>query len=356
MATETLRIERTTQPRPRPNENELGFGKYFSDHMLVVEYDHGRGWHSPRIVPYGPFQMDPAAAVLHYGQELFEGMKAFRGADGDVRLFRPERNCQRMNDGAARICMPAFDPEWMEQLITELVRVDESWVPHAPGTALYIRPTMIATEPFLGVRPSQKYLFYVILSPVGSYFSGGMAPVKIWVEPKYVRAARGGLGAVKAGANYAASLLAAEEAKKAGYAQVLWLDAAEHRWFEEVGTMNLFVKIGDEIVTPPLGGSILPGVTRDSVLQLLRDWGMKVTERPIAIEEIATSFSRGELKEIFGTGTAAVISPVKELAFRGESFIVGNGEIGPVAHKLYDTITGIQAGKLSDPHGWVRKI
>ncbi|WP_373048604.1 branched-chain amino acid aminotransferase [Vulgatibacter sp.] len=353
---ETLRIERTTTPRARPNETDLGFGRQFTDHMLVVEYDEGRGWHSPRIVPYGPIALDPAAAVLHYGQELFEGMKAFRGKDGNVRLFRPDKNCRRMNEGAARLCMPEFDPAWMEELITELIRVEEDWVPRSPGTALYIRPTMIATEPFLGVRPSKKYTFFVILSPVGSYFSGGMAPVKIWVEPKYVRAARGGLGAVKTGANYAASLLAAEQAKKAGYAQVLWLDAAEHRWFEEVGTMNLFVKIGDEIVTPPLGGSILDGVTRDSVITLLRDWGMKVVERPIAIEEIATSFSRGELHEIFGTGTAAVISPVKELAFRGESFVVGNGEIGPVARRLYDTITGIQAGTLADPHEWVRSI
>jgi len=356
MATESIRIERTSTPRPRPNETELGFGKYFTDHMLLVEFEQGRGWHSPRIVPYGPLHLDPAAAVLHYGQELFEGMKAFRGADGRVRLFRPDRNCVRMNDGAGRICMPEIDPKWMEELVTELVRVDEDWVPRAPGTALYIRPTMIATEGFLGVRPAHKYLFYVILSPVGAYFSGGMEPVKIWVEPKYVRAARGGLGAIKTGANYAASLLAAEQAKKAGYAQVLWLDAAEHRWFEEVGTMNLFVKIGDEIATAPLGGSILPGVTRDTVIQLLRDWGMKVNERPVSIEEVATASSRGDLAEIFGTGTAAVISPVKELAFRGESFTVGNGAIGPVARRLYDTITGIQAGTLPDPHGWVRTI
>lgn len=351
-----LRIERSTSPRPRPNEAELGFGRYFTDHMFVVDYEEGRGWFDPRIVPYGPFELDPAACVFHYGQELFEGMKAFRGADGSVRLFRPEANCRRMNEGARRLCMPTMDAELMEHFITELVRVDEDWVPRSRGTALYIRPTMIATEPFLGVRPSKTYRFFVILSPVGAYFSGGMAPVKIWVEPKYVRAAPGGLGAVKAGANYAASLLAAEEAKKAGYAQVLWLDAKEHRWFEEVGTMNLFVKIGDEVVTAPLGGTILPGITRDSVLTLLRDWGMNVNERPISIEEVAQAYSKGQLEEVFGTGTAAVISPVDELAFRGERFVVGDGKIGPVAQRLYDTITGIQAGTLPDPHGWVKRI
>lgn len=351
-----IRIERSQTRRQRPDDASLGFGKYFTDHMLLVDWTKDQGWHDPRIVPYGPLSLEPAAAVLHYGQELFEGMKAFRGEDGAVRLFRPEMNCKRMNVGVQRMCMPEMDPEWMEELITELVRVDEDWVPRSPGTALYIRPTMIATEGFLGVRPSHSYLFFVILSPVGAYFSSGMAPVKIWVEPKYVRAAPGGLGEVKAGANYASSLLAAEEAKKNGYAQVLWLDANEHRWFEEVGTMNLFVKLGDEILTPPLGGSILAGVTRDSVLTLLRDWGMKVTERPISIEEVAQAYSKGELLEIFGTGTAAVISPVSELAFRGETFQVGDGTTGPVAQRLYDTITGMQAGTLPDPRGWVKKI
>lgn len=351
-----IRIERSQNRRQRPDESSLGFGKYFTDHMLLVDWTEEKGWHDARIVPYGPLALEPSAAVLHYGQELFEGMKAFRGADGAVRLFRPDMNCRRMNAGAKRICMPEMDPETMEALITELVRVDEDWVPHAPGTALYIRPTMIATEGFLGVRPSRRYLFFVILSPVGSYFAGGMEPVRIWVEPKYVRAAPGGLGEVKTGANYASSLLAAENAKKAGYAQVLWLDAVEHRWFEEVGTMNLFVKLGDEIATAPLGGSILAGVTRDSVLTLLREWGMNVHERPISIEEVAKAYSRGELHEVFGTGTAAVISPVKELAYRGESFVVGDGSIGPVSQRLYDTITGIQSGRIPDTHGWVRTI
>lgn len=351
-----IRIELTKTPKPLPDENSLGFGKIFTDHMLVVDYTKGRGWHDARIVPYGPMSLDPAAAVLHYGQELFEGMKAFRGDDGKVRLFRPDANCKRMAEGAARICMESLEPELMDRYLREFLKVEERWVPHSPGTALYIRPTLIATEPFLGVRPSHTYTFFTILSPVGAYFSGGMAPVKIWVEPKYIRAAPGGLGAIKAGANYAASLLAAEEAKKAGYAQVLWLDAAEHRWFEEVGTMNLFVVLGDTIVTPALGGSILPGITRDSVLTLLKDWGMKVEERPISIDEVAQASSRGELREVFGTGTAAVISPVNELAFKGESFRVGDGNIGPVAQRLYDTITGMQAGRLPDPHGWVHTL
>lgn len=351
-----IRIERTTKPKARPDESQLGFGRHFTDHMLVVDYEQGRGWHDARIVPYGPLSLDPAASVLHYGQELFEGMKAFRGEDDKIRLFRPDKNCERMAEGARRICMPSLEPKMMEELVAELIRVEADWVPRSPGTSLYIRPTMIATEAFLGVRPSAKYTFYVILSPVGSYFAGGMAPVKIWVEPKYTRAARGGLGAVKTGANYAASLLAAEEAKKNGYAQVLWLDAAEHRWFEEVGTMNLFVVMGDTVVTAPLGGSILAGVTRDTALTLLKDWGMKIEERPISIEEVATAHGHGQLREVFGTGTAAVISPVKELAFRGEAFTVGTGEIGPVSRRLYDTITGIQSGRVADPYGWNREI
>lgn len=351
-----IEIHRTTAPKARPNEKELGFGKFFTDHMAVVEYDADRGWHDARVVPYGPIALDPSAAVLHYGQELFEGIKAFRGDDGKIRTFRIDKNCNRMNEGAARICMPTMDPEQMAEVIAAAIRVDADWVPHAPGTALYIRPTLIATEPFLGVRPSKTYKFLVILSPVGAYFAEGLNPVKIWVENKYVRAARGGLGYIKAGANYAASLLAAEEAKKKGYAQVLWLDANEHKWFEEVGTMNLFVRLGDEIVTAPLGGSILAGVTRDSVLTILRDWGMKVSERPISIDEVATAASRGELKEVFGTGTAAVISPVKELCYKGETLKVGDGKTGEVSQRLYDAITGIQYGRVPDTRGWLREI
>lgn len=340
--------------KARPDESSLGFGQVFTDHMLVARYEEGKGWHDARILPYGPIQLDPAAAVLHYGQELFEGMKAYRGKDGKVRLFRPEANCQRMAEGAARLCIPPIPPEEMLQMVTELVTLEQDWVPHSEGTSLYIRPTLIATEPFLGVRPSKSYLFFIILSPVGAYYAEGFEPVKIWVEPKYSRAAKGGLGAVKAGANYAASLLASEKAKEKGYAQVLWLDAAEHRWLEEVGTMNLFIRIGDEVVTPELGGSILPGITRDSVIKLLQSWDVPVTERAISIDEIREAHAKGTLVEVFGSGTAAVISPVKELCYKDEALEVGDGKMGELSRRLYDTLTGIQYGEVEDPFDWVR--
>ena len=353
---QNIAVQRAATLKAKPADDVLGFGKFFTDHMAIVEYHSDKGWYDARVVPYGPLSLDPSAAVLHYGQELFEGIKAFRGVDGKIRIFRVDRNCRRMNEGAARICMPAMDPEFMADVICKLIEVEKDWVPHSPATALYIRPTLIGTEPFLGVKPSKTYTFFVILSPVGPYYAEGLDPVKIWVEDKYVRAARGGLGAIKAGANYAASLLAAEEAKKKGYAQVLWLDAQEHKWFEEVCTMNLFVKIGDEVCTAPLGGSILPGVTRDSVLTLLRDMGVKVSERSISIDEVAQAASTGQLKEVFGTGTAAVISPVKELCYKGETMKVGDGKTGPLSQKLYATITGIQYGKIPDPHNWLRVI
>lgn len=351
-----IEVQRASQLKPRPDEKSLGFGRIFTDHMAVAHYEEGKGWHDARIVPYGPFSLDPAAAVLHYGQELFEGMKAYRGPDGKIRLFRPEANCRRMAEGSERLCIPPLDEGVMLEMLLELLRVEKDWVPHETGTALYIRPTIVATEPFLGVRPSKSYLFFIILSPVGAYYEEGFDPVRIWVEPKYVRAAKGGLGAVKAGANYAASLLAAEEAKEKGYAQVLWLDAKEHRWFEEVGTMNLFVRIADEVITPPLGGSILPGITRDSTLHLLREWKIPVTEREISIDEVREAHAKGTLQEIFGTGTAAVISPVKELCHKGEPLQVGDGTVGPIAKRLYDTLTGMQYGTLPDPYGWVREL
>ena len=353
---QTIRIERTTTPRPRPNEAELGFGKYFTDHMLLVNWEEGRGWHDARIVPYGPLSLDPAAAVLHYGQEIFEGMKAFRGEDGAVRLFRPDKNCNRMNHGTSRLCMPHMDPEMMEELITELIRVEEDWVPRAPGTALYIRPTMIASEGFLGVRPAERYQYFVLLSPVGSYYGASRAPVRIWVEMRHVRAAPGGLGAAKTGGNYAASLYAAAAAKQQGFDQVLWLDAIDRRYLEEVGTMNLFVRIGDEVATPPLDGTILAGITRDSSLRLLRDWGVPVTERRISIDEIKRAHARGELKEVFGTGTAAVISPVAELGFPDGTLTVGDGQPGDVAERLYDALTGIHYGVKPDKYGWMVPI
>jgi branched-chain amino acid aminotransferase len=342
--------------KPRPKDSDLVFGRNFTDHMAIVDYEADRGWFDPRVVPYGPLTLDPAAAVLHYGQELFDGLKAFRGADGKVRIFRIDRHAKRMHDGAARLCMPAVDEELFKQSALELVRADREWVPASAGTSLYIRPAMVATEPFLGVRPSKRYLYFVIASPVSGYGGQVFSPARIWVEDKYVRAAQGGLGAVKSGANYLASLAAAEEAKARGYAQVLWTDAANHRYLEEVGTMNLVVRIGDEFVTPPLGGTILGGVTRDSVITLLRDWGMPVSERPIAIDEVLAAHRNGALREVFGCGTAAVITPVGELGWRGEKLVINGGQAGEMARKLYDAVTDIQYGRAPDTHGWMTAI
>lgn len=339
--------------KPRPKDTELVFGRVFTDHMALIDYEDGRGWLDPRIVPYGPLSLDPAAAVLHYGQELFDGMKAFRGADNRIRLFRADRHCRRMSEGAARLCMPAIDVELMHEATLALLRADREWVPGAPGTALYIRPTLIANEPFLGVRPSSKYLFFIIASPVGAYSGAAFTPIKIWVEDQYVRAAPGGLGAVKAGANYIASLLAAEEAKKRGYAQVLWTDAVEHRYLEEVGTMNMVVRIGNEFITPPLDGTILGGITRDSVLTLLREWGLLVNERALGMEELIAAHRKGDLKEVFGCGTAAVITPVGELGWKGDRIIINDGKAGESAQRLFEAITDIQYGRAPDTHGWI---
>jgi branched-chain amino acid aminotransferase len=356
MPSPTFTVTLSSARKPHPKDAELSFGRLFSDHMAMVDFEVERGWFDPRVVPYGPIQLDPAAAVLHYGQELFDGLKAFRGADGQVRLFRLDRHCKRMHDGAARLCMPAIDEALMREAILSLVRADREWVPASSGTSLYIRPTMVATEAFLGVRPSKQYLFFVIASPVGGYTGEVFSPVRIWVEDKYVRAAVGGLGGVKSGANYVASLLAAEEAKARGYAQVLWTDAANHRFLEEVGTMNLVVRIGDEFLTPPLGGSILGGVTRDSVITLLREWGLPVSERPVAMDELLAAHRNGALREVFGCGTAAVITPVGELGWRGEKIVINGGQAGEVSRRLYDAITAIQYGRAPDTHGWTTSL
>ena len=351
-----VRIERTRAPKAHPPESELGFGRHFTDHMLLVDFHDGRGWSDARVVPYGPLSLDPAAAVLHYGQAMFEGAKAIRGDDGAVRLFRLGRHCERLASGAPRLCMPPPDPEMLAHAITELVKVDEAWVPRARNTALYIRPTLVATEPFLGVRPANQYLLYVILSPVGSYYGGDtLKPVRIWVETQQTRAAKGGLGAVKAGANYASSLQAAMRAKKEGYDQVLWLDGAKHEMLEEVGTMNLFLVLGDELVTPALGDTILSGVTRDCILTLARARGIKVTERPLSLAEIVAAHDSGKLKEVFGSGTAAVVSPVSELVTADRRMIVGDG-VGPIGQSFYDELTAIQRGAKRDEHGWLTAL
>ena len=355
-ASPSFSLHKVDKPKPRPQDSELVFGRTFTDHMAIVDYDAERGWVDPRVVPYAPLALDPAAAVFHYAQEMFDGLKAFRGVDGQVRFFRIDRHCQRLHDGAARLCIPPVDVELSRAAIAALVSADRDWVPSSPGTSLYIRPTVIASEPFLGVRPAKRYIFFVIASPVGTYHGEAFAPAKILVEDKYVRAAVGGLGAVKSGANYVASLLAAEEAKARGYAQVLWTDAANHRYFEEVGTMNLVVRIGDEFVTPPLGGTILAGVTRDSIITLLRDWGLPVSERPIAIDEILAAHRNGALREVFGCGTAAVITPVGELGWRGEKLVINGGQAGEMARRLYDAITDIQYGRAPDKHGWMTLV
>ncbi len=352
-----IRITKTTTPKVKPPEAELGFGKFFSDHLFAMDYSPEKGWFDARIQPYAPFQVDPAAGVFHYGQAMFEGSKAFRYIDGSIRLFRPEQHAKRLAHGAPRLCMPTPTEEQMTEAVRALVRIDADWVPKSEGTSLYLRPTLIATEGFLGVRPATKYLYFVIASPAGNYFGGkGLKAVRIWVETHDVRAPRGGLGATKAGANYAASLLSATKAKKQGYDQVLWLDGNEHEFVEEVGTMNVCFVIGNALVTPPLSDSILPGVTRDSVLVLAKEMGLTVEERPLSLKEIRAAHQSGTLKEVFGTGTAAVISPVGELAFAGEKLSINKGQPGEVAQKLYGEILAIQRGSRPDTHGWLQPI
>jgi branched-chain amino acid aminotransferase len=352
-----IRITRTSQPKVKPPETELGFGKYFTDHLFAMDYSAERGWYDARIEPYAPMALDPAAGVLHYGQALFEGSKAFRGVDGVIRLFRPEQHAKRMAIGAPRLCMQHPAVADMEQAVRALVKVEADWVPRAPGTSLYLRPTLIGTEGFLGVRPATAYRYFVIASPAGNYFGGkGLKSVRIWVETHDVRAPRGGLGFTKAGANYAASLLSAQKAKARGFDQVLWLDGKDHEFVEEVGTMNVCFLLGKTLVTPPLSDSILAGVTRDSVLVLAKDLGLTVEERPISIKELRAAHQAGTLTEVFGTGTAAVISPVGELAFEGEQLVINGGKPGPLANELFETISAIQRGAKPDTYGWLQAI
>lgn len=354
---EKITITKTTAPKAKPaDESKLGFGQYYTDHMFLMDYTEGKGWHSPRIVPYGPIGLDPAAMCLHYGQEVFEGMKAYRCADGEIRLFRPDKNMARLNVSNERLCIPLIDEEFAVEAVKELVKVDADWVPHSEGTSLYIRPFIFATDPHLGVHPAKELLFCIILSPVGAYYAEGINPVKIYVEEKYCRAVKGGMGYTKTGGNYAASLKAQDEADKKGYTQVLWLDGVERKYVEEVGTMNVFFVIGDEIVTPSLQGSILSGITRMSCIELLKHWGMNVTERRLSVDELVEASKNGQLKEAFGSGTAAVISPIGELRYGDIVMPVNDGKIGEISQKLYDNLTGIQWGKLPDEFGWTVNI
>ena len=348
-----IAITPTTAPKAKPvDESKLGFGQYFTDHMFLMNYDEGQGWHSPRVVPYGPIALDPAAMVLHYGQEVFEGLKAYRGKDDKILLFRPDENFKRLNRSNERLCIPAFDEELALQGLVELIKVDQDWIPHSAGTSLYIRPFIFATDAKLGVHPGKHYLFVIILSPVGSYYKEGLNPVKIYVEKNWVRAVRGGIGAAKTGGNYAASLKAQDEAEEQNYSQVMWLDGVERKYIEEVGTMNVFFVIDGEVITPELQGSILPGITRKSSIQLLKEWGYTVSERRLSIDEVYEAYKAGKLQEAFGTGTAAVISPIGTLKWGDEIMTINNGDIGPIAQRLYDNITGIQSGAVTGPQGW----
>lgn len=348
-----IRIERTACPKEKPGQNDpLTFGTIFTDHMFEMDYETGKGWHDPRVVPYHKLELEPSAMVFHYGQEMFEGLKAYKAEDGRVLLFRPDKNIQRANRSNRRLCIPELPEDVFMEGLKTVVRLDKDWIPTKPGTSLYVRPFVIATDPFLGVRPSNTYKFMIILSPVGAYYASGLDPVKIWIEDEYVRAVKGGIGEAKTGGNYVASLASQVKAHDEGYSQVLWLDGVHRKYIEEVGAMNIFFQINGTVVTPKLNGSILPGVTRDSVLALCRQWGVPVEERQISVDEVVSAAESGQLEECFGTGTAAVISPVGQLRYEQKRMAIGGGKIGDLTQKLYDTITGIQLGKVTGPDGW----
>jgi len=338
------------------DESQLGFGKIFSDHFFNVKYHTEKGWFDAAIEPYRPLEIDPAAMCLHYGQEIFEGMKAYRGKDGAIYLFRPMENIRRMNVSAERLCMPPIDEGLFLEGLKKLVLIDKDWIPHGSGTSLYIRPTMIATEKALGVHPSHEYLFFIIVGPVGAYYPQGFSPTKIYVSEEYVRAAVGGVGYCKAAGNYAASLYASQKAMDMGYTQVLWLDACEKKYVEEVGTSNIFFVIGDDLVTPPLSGSILPGITRNSVMEMARSWGVNVQESPLSMDDILQANGNGTLKEVFAAGTAAIVSPVGQIYFKNREYVINEGRTGALTEKLYNEILQIQYGEKEDPFGWRVKI
>lgn len=348
-----LRLKKELKKKP---EGALSFGSYFTDHMFVMDYTEGKGWHDPVIMPYEPILMDPACCTLHYGQGIFEGMKAYYKKNGKVNLFRPLDNFKRLNRSAEKVCIPEIDPEFALKALIKLLEIDREWIPKKSGESLYIRPFIIASEPFLGIKPSKTYKFFIICSPVGAYYPEGMKPVKIMVEEERVRAVVGGLGEAKTMANYAASLLAQENAKKKGFTQVLWLDGVEKKYVEEVGTMNILFKIGGKVVTPALDGSILAGITRDSVIQLLKKWDIPVEERKISIDELIESYEAGKLEEIFGTGTAAVISPVGLMQYKDRVIEIGEYSEDSLAMRVYDYLTGIQYGEKPDIFGWTLEI
>lgn len=352
-----IRMELANSLKEKPvDETKLGFGHIFTDHMFIMNYDTGEGWHDARIVPYQNLSLSPASMCLHYGQEVFEGLKAYRTAEGKIQLFRPEENFKRLNQSNERMVIPKIPVEDAMQALTTLLNVEKDWVPHTDGASLYIRPFIISTDPYVGVRPADHYLFMIILSPSGAYYSTGLNPVKIYVESRYVRAVRGGTGFVKTAANYAISLIGQEEAHKQDYEQVLWLDGVEQKYIEEVGSMNIFFVVDGEVITPELTGSVLPGITRKSAIEICRKKGYKVTERRITIQEIADAYDAGKLDEVFGTGTAAVISPVGHLKWNDKIMEINDNKIGNISQMLYDTMTGIQWGKIPDEYNWVVEL
>ncbi|MDL2280692.1 branched-chain amino acid aminotransferase [Selenomonadales bacterium OttesenSCG-928-I06] len=348
-----IALELVKDHKPIPADDALGFGKVFTDHMFVMDYEEGKGWINPRIVPFSSVTMSTAAAVLHYGQAIFEGIKAFRTKDGQVAIYRALDHLKRLNNSAKYVCIPEMDVDILHKGLKKLIEVEKNWVPKSKGTSLYIRPFVFATESYLGVKVAGKYSCYIILSPVGSYYSAGFSPIRIKVEDYYVRAIKGGLGEAKTSSNYAASLAASNQAQKEGFTQVLWLDGVEKKYVEEVGTMNIFFVIGDELVTPALNGSFLNGITRQSILKLAPTLGLKAVERRIPIEELFEAHAKGELKEVFGSGTAAVISPVGELSYKGKNIVINDNKVGPVAQLLFDQITGIQQGLVEDKFNWL---
>jgi branched-chain amino acid aminotransferase len=349
-----ITITRTTAPKTKPSTEGIPFGTYFSDHMFLMNYTEGQGWHDARIVPYGPLSLEPTTMVLHYAQEIFEGLKAYRTADGKIQLFRPTENIARMNRSAEKLCIPQVPEDIYLQALKTLVEVDKDWVPSEPDTSLYIRPFIFATDPHLGVHVAHTYLFCIVTSPVGSYYPEGLNPVKIAIESREVRAVRGGTGFAKCGGNYAASLHAGAVAEAKGFSQVLWLDGVEQKYIEEVGAMNVMFKINGKIVTPSLAkGTVLPGITRKSVLEVLKDWGYEIEERDLSVDELIAAAEEGSLEEAWGTGTAAVISPIGQIIYQDKEHTINNFQIGALTQKLYDTVTGIQWGKQADPYGWV---
>ncbi len=352
----TITTQLTQNPKTKPPVDKLGFGRHFTDHMFVVDYTEDKGWHDPAIVPYAPLAMDPASMVFHYGQAVFEGLKAYKTEDGRILLFRAEKNFARMNVSNERMCMPTLDVDFALEALKALIKVDQDWIPTADGTSLYIRPFIMATEAHLGVKAADSYKFVIILSPVGSYYPQGINPVDICIEEELVRAVRGGIGFTKAAANYAISLRGQVKAHEKGYTQVLWLDGIERKYIEEVGTTNVFFKINGELVTPMLTGSILPGVTRDSVITLAKDWGIPMVERRISVDELFECYEKGTLEEAFASGTAAVISPIGTLNWNGKKITLSGGGIGELSQKFYDAITGIQYGKIQDPFQWVIEV